>query len=302
MAEKVFFIVNKYSGKGFQEKVEGQIIDACMTAGVEGTIEYTQHKGHATALAREAAAAGFSRIFARGGDGTVNEAARGLVHSSAALGILPAGSGNGLARHLGVPLSLPAALRQLSHFRMLTMDTLRINDGLSVNVSGFGFDGYVASLFGKDGKRGLLGYSKLVLREFLRYKTFEISAEIDGKISHHKAFMVAVANASQFGNNAVVAPDASVSDGIVDVCFIKKVPLIEAIPFLTKLFQGRIRKSRFVTLVKAKNFKAQLSSPQPYHLDGEPAKPTARFDVAVQPDSLRVIVPEPQRQKRSARR
>lgn len=292
MAEKVFFIVNKYSGKGYQASVEGEIIDACMAAGIEGTLEYTQHRGHAVELAQEAVAMGFNRIFIRGGDGSVNEAARAIVHSPASLGILPGGSGNGLARHLRIPLTLHEALRQLTHFETMTIDTLWINGGLSVNVSGFGFDGYVASQFGKDGLRGLAGYSKLVLGKFLKYKEFDVHADLDGKKSTHRAFMVALANASQFGNNALVAPDASVSDGVLDVCFIRHVGLLEAVPFLVKMFRGQIKRSRFVTLVKGKRLHAELSVEQPIHLDGEPGKPSRIFDVEIQPKSLRMIVPK----------
>lgn len=291
MAEKVFFIINKYSGKGFQSAVEGQIIDACTTHGIEATLEYTQHRGHATELAYDAVEQGFTKIFARGGDGTVNEVARALVHSPAALGILPAGSGNGLARHLRIPLVQHEALRQLTHYKTISMDTLRINGALSVNVSGFGFDAHVAHQFGKNGQRGFTGYAKLVLGEFMRYQEFDVQATIDGQSSTHRAFMVAIANASQFGHNALVAPDASVSDGVLDVCFIRRIPITEAVPFITKMFRGRIERSRFITLVKARQFTAELVSPQPIHLDGEPVPPASRIDVEMVPGSLKVIVP-----------
>lgn len=291
MAEKVFFIINKYSGKGFQSSVEGEIIDTCAAAGIEATLEYTQRRGHATELAYDAVEQGFDRVFARGGDGTINEVARALVHSSTALGILPAGSGNGLARHLNIPLNLHGAIKQLTNYKTLAIDTMLINGALSVNVSGFGFDAHVAHQFGKDGQRGLIGYAKLVLGGFISYPDFEVNATIDGKTSRHRAFMVAMANASQFGHNALVAPDASVSDGVLDICFIRKIPLLEAAPFINKMFRGRIEKSRFATLFKAKQFTAELAAPQPLHLDGEPSPPSTRFEVQIQPGSLRVIVP-----------
>ncbi len=291
MAEKIFFIVNKYSGKGYQSEVEGQVINACAAAGVEARLEYTRARGHATELAYDAHTEGYTRVFAMGGDGTVNEAARALVHTSVALGIIPMGSGNGLARHLHVPLSIHDALRQLTQFKTMSIDTLRINGSLSVNVSGIGFDAHVATQFGKDGVRGLLGYSKLVLGDFMKYAEFEVTGVVDDSEVRHNAFMVALANASQFGHNALVAPDASVSDGMMDVCFIKRVPVLEAIPFLTKLFRGKISQSRFVTLIKAKRLVVSLSTPQPVHLDGEPQPPTTRVEVELVPDSLKVVVP-----------
>ena len=180
MAERVFFIINKYSGNGFEPGIDGKIIDACAAANLEGTIEFTRSRGHAIELAAQAVAQGFLRVFAMGGDGTVNEVACSLVNTSVSLGIIPSGSGNGLARHLRVPLVTQAALGQLTQYKTISMDTLRINGGLSVNVSGFGFDGHVASQFGKDGTRGLFGYAKLVLGEFLTYKEFDIRAEADG--------------------------------------------------------------------------------------------------------------------------
>lgn len=291
MAERVYFIINKYSGKGFQPEIEGHIIDACSQAGIEATLEYTRSKGHATELANEAVEQGFTRIFARGGDGTMNEVARALVHTPAALGLLPAGSGNGLARHLGIPLTLDEALKQLTQFRIEPVDTLLINGGLSVNVSGFGFDAHVATQFGKDGQRGLAGYSKIVLGDFFKYKEFDIEGTADGKPFRQRAFMVALANASQFGNNALVAPDASVSDGVLDLCFIRRIPIVEAVPFIMKMFRGRIGKSRFATLMKAKHVVANVSVAQPLHLDGEPIPPSTRFEIQIQPGSLNMIVP-----------
>jgi len=293
MAEKVFFIINKYSGKGFEPGIDGKVIDACSAANLEATIEFTRTRGHAVELAAHAAEQKFARVFAMGGDGTVNEVARSLVNTPTALGIIPSGSGNGLARHLRVPLITSEALKQLMHYDIISMDTLRINGGLSVNVSGFGFDGHVASQFGKDGTRGLLGYAKLVLGDFLNYKEFDIEADADGNKTKHRAFMVALANASQFGNNALVAPDASVSDGVLDVCFIRRVGITEALPFLIKMFRGKIEQSRFVTIIKARHFHAELSTVQPIHLDGEPGTPSKTFDVQIQPASLRVIVPRP---------
>src|SRR6185436_15113225 len=125
--DKVFFILNKYSGKGFQSAIEGKIIDACAQYGKEGTIEYTQSPGHATRLAKEAVEDGFTRIFALGGDGTVNEVARSLVNTDVALGIIPKGSGNGLARHLHIPLSTTRALQLLQNNKVITIDTMLVN-------------------------------------------------------------------------------------------------------------------------------------------------------------------------------
>lgn len=289
---RVFFIINKYAGTGFEQKVEGRIIDSCSRLNIEATIEYTQARGHATELAQLASAQGFERVFVMGGDGTVNEAAQGLVHTGAALGILPGGSGNGLARHLSIPLKLQRALHLLKEYQTIQMDTLVINGHRSVNVSGIGFDAHVASQFGSDGKRGLAGYAKLILKEFLRFREFATRAILDDCEEDHVAFILALANSSQFGNNAKVAPYASVCDGVMDVCFVRKVPFTQAIPFTARMFTGRIDRSSYVTIRKTTKFSTVLLHPQPFHIDGEPYPPATRFDAVVDPGSLKMIVPK----------
>ncbi len=289
--KKVFFIINKYSGTGFRPEVEGRIIDRCSQLGYECTIEFTQSRGHATALARQAVNENFKIAFAMGGDGTMNEVAQGLVHSNTIMGILPKGSGNGLARHLRIPLDFKNALELLASHQVISMDTFTVNDHLSVNVSGIGFDGHIAGLFGKNGKRGLFGYVKLVMKEFNRFKEFPVEGSIDGKSFKSKAFILAIANASQFGNNARVAPAASVSDQQLDVCSIQKVPFSQAIGFAGKMFSGNIDKSSFVEMWKGQKIEIDFSSPMPYHIDGEPLPPATSFKIVIQPSSLRMLTP-----------
>ncbi len=291
MSNKVFFIINKYSGTGFRDAVEGRIIDACARLKLEATIEYTQHKGHATELARQAVQDGFSRVFAMGGDGTVNEVAQGLVHSQTALGILPKGSGNGLARHLRIPLSINNALRLLDRHQVIAMDTFSVNERLSVNVSGIGFDAHVAGKFGKDGKRGLMGYGKLVMQEFLKFREFPMKINVDGRAMNKKVFILALANSSQFGNNAKVAPHASVCDQLIDICLIKKIPITRAVDFIRRLFTGYINRSRFVDIIHGKHIHLKFTKPVPFHIDGESMEPETEFNIKVEPGSLRIIVP-----------
>jgi len=290
--KKVFFIINKYSGTGFRPEVEGRIIDRCSELGLECTIEFTQSRGHATELARQAVKENFKIAFAMGGDGTVNEVAQGLVHTSTIMGILPKGSGNGLARHLKIPLQFKHALELLANHQVISMDTFTVNDHLSVNVSGIGFDGHIAGLFGKNGTRGLMGYVKLVAKEFTRFKEFPVEAMIDGNLFRSSAFILAIANASQFGNNARVAPSASVCDQQLDICSLKKVPFSQAIGFGIKMFSGNIDKSSFVEMRKGQKMNIEFSSPMPYHIDGEPLPPSSSFNIVIQPSSLRMLIPD----------
>ncbi len=290
--KKVFFIINKYSGTGYHPDVEGRIITACEKLNVECTIEFTRDRGHATELAKVAILQKVDAVFAVGGDGTVNETAQALLHSGVAMGILPKGSGNGLARHLGIPMSFEKSLGIISSNLTINMDTVLVNKQLSVNVAGIGFDGHVAGLFGKDGKRGLIGYGNLVLKEFLRYKEFDVEMAIDGEGLKRGAFIIALANATQFGNNARVAPNALVCDALVDVCIIRKVPMAQVVGFAYKMFTGSFDRSAFVEIRKAKNVTLQFSTPIAYHIDGEAMKPANQFSIEVQPASLKMIVPE----------
>ncbi len=293
MAEnkKVFFIINKYSGTGYRPEVEGRIIDRCGELGYECTIEFTQSRGHATELAQQAVKEKFKIAFAMGGDGTVNEVAQGLVHTETALGILPKGSGNGLARHLKIPLKFKDALELLPHHQVLKMDTFLVNDHLSVNVSGIGFDGHIANLFGKNGKRGLMTYGKLVMSEFNTFKEFKGQVIIDGNHLERDSFILAFANSSQFGNNARIAPFASVCDELIDVCFIKKVPVSQVVGFASKMFTGKMESSAFVEIIKAKQIQVNFSSPIAYHIDGEGHTASRSFEVRMQPRSLNILVP-----------
>ncbi|MDZ4716816.1 MAG: diacylglycerol kinase family lipid kinase [Cytophagales bacterium] len=291
MAEKVFFIINPFSGKGTRSRMDEQIRATCSHQNLESIIGFTDCRGHATELARQAVKDGIGRIFAAGGDGTVNEVAQALIGTPVAMGILPRGSGNGLARHLRIPLPATRSLQLLNRSEIIAMDTLQVNGQLCVNVAGIGFDAHIASLFGADGKRGLASYARLVLKEFYQFKEFQMDAELDGVAKHHHPFVVALANSSQFGNDARIAPHASVCDGLMDVCFIRKVPMTEVVGFTAKLFLGQLGRSRFTEIINAKEFKAKLSAPMPYHIDGEPCGMSDTFNVRVNKGSLKVIVP-----------
>lgn len=287
----VLFIINKFAGGGFHPKVEGKILDICARYNAECTIEFTRSRGHATALAKEGIEKGFEKIIAIGGDGTLNEVAQGLVHSHVEMGMIPKGSGNGLCRHLGIPLTFEKAVETIFTGKSTRIDTFLINNHVSINVSGVGFDGHVANLFGKDGKRGLFGYVKLSLREFLRFQEFDIALLMDGGPLNTKAFIVAIANSSQYGNNARIAPLASVTDELLHVTLLKKVPFLRSLPFMLRFATNRIYDSIYCTSYEAKAIQLTTKQPIAYHVDGEPCGHASSFSVHIKPQSLRVIVP-----------
>lgn len=291
-SRSALFIINKFAGGGFQPKVEGKILDICAKHNVECSIEFTRDRGHATVLAQEGVDKKFNCIVAVGGDGTVNEVARALVNTQQVMAIVPKGSGNGLSRHLGIPLPFEKAVENVFTGKVLRMDTFTINNRLSLNVSGIGFDGHVANLFGKDGKRGLLGYAKLTLKEFLRFKVFPIDINIDGKEEKSISFVVAIANSSQYGNNARIAPLASVTDELLHLSILKKVPVRMSIPFMFKMFTGQVHQSAYCETLSGKNITISTPHPQPFHVDGEPTGYDQQFNIKLQPHSLSITVPQ----------
>lgn len=288
--KKVLFIINKFSGSGFQPSLEGRIIDACAKAQLECSIKYTQAPGHATELAKQAVHDCYQTVFAVGGDGTVNEVAKGLVGTSMAMGILPNGSGNGLARHLGIPMNLKKSIMLINSTNSILMDTFLVNGKLSVNMSGIGFDGHIAGIFGKNGKRGLISYSKIALNEFARFNEFDAEIDIDGEKIERKSFLIAFANSSQPGNNARIAPRASVCDQLIDVCFIRKMPLHQILPFSYNMFSGNLINSKLISTVKANQISINCKVPMPFHIDGEAYPPSNRIEVTIQPATLRVLL------------
>lgn len=290
--KKVLFIINKFSGAGYQSGEEGRIVARCAELNLEPSIEFTQGRGHAIELARQAAISKqFEVVYAVGGDGTVNEVARGIATTQQIMGILPKGSGNGLARHLGIPMNFKKSLDYMGSTSVLSMDSFTVNNHLSVNVSGIGFDGHVANLFGKNGNRGFWGYSKLVLKEFFRYREFKGKIEIDDQPYDLPAFIIAFANSSQFGNNARIAPQASVCDGILDVSFIRKIPLYQIPGFAGKMFTGHLAHSEYLVIKPGKRITLSFTEPMPYHIDGEGMEPTRDFVIQMEPASIRMLVP-----------
>lgn len=285
------FIINRFSGSGYREDLEGKFIAHCNSRSLECSIEYTKKQGHGTTLARIAVRKNYAMVFAVGGDGTVNEVAQGLLHSHIPLGIIPKGSGNGLARHLKIPLQIDKALTTLDKKNILLMDCFTINNQFSLNVSGIGFDGHVAGLFGKDGKRGLYGYGRLVITQFRKFNDFECQIQLDDKTISEKAFIISIANSSQFGNNAIIAPSASVSDQLLNISIIKKMSVLQGIGFVTKLFNNSVDRSLHATFYQAKSIDITTPHEVPFHIDGEPGGKDSHFQVRIIPAALYVSIP-----------
>jgi diacylglycerol kinase (ATP) len=290
--KNVLFIVNKYAGAGYQPQVEGRILIACAKFDVECTIEFTSGPGHATDLAKEGSKKNFDIVVAVGGDGTLNEVARGLLNSQTPMGIIPKGSGNGLARHLGISMKMDKALEQLLTGKVVQMDTFRLNGKLSLNVSGIGFDGHIANLFAKKKRRGFWTYARLVTLHYITYKEFTANLELkDHAFATHTAFMIAIANASQYGNNARVAPQASITNNSLQTAILKKVPAQRGFRFAYQMFTGKLKTGKDYTCLTMHNGVIKVDQPTAYHVDGEPCGHATEFKIEILPHSLEMITP-----------
>lgn len=291
-APNVLFIANRRSGTSSYKAFEAIVHRVCDDAKATYSIEYTKAPRHATELAREGITKGFSCIVAVGGDGTVNETAAGVMGSPIPMAIVPAGSGNGLARHLGIPLNHEEAMRTIFTSKAKSIDTFTVNGRLSLNVSGIGFDGHVAGEFGRDGRRGLVSYARIALNEYAQFGKFQaILTMDDGTPMTLEAFVIALANSGQYGNNARVAPLSSVCDGKLNIVVIDKVPLTR-LDLVYALFRGDITQSAWCKTYESGNVTIRLNRPVRYHVDGEPCPENDTFSIQIQPSSLSVMVPE----------
>ena len=291
---KLRFIFNPCSGRprrnapllpALREFISAKRLDADLTC--------TEGPGHATELAREAIAAGCERIVAVGGDGTVNEIAQAIIHSPVAMGLVPCGSGNGLALHLGLP-SAPAGALELAagdRGRVAELDTGNVNGLPFVNAMGLGLDAEVGRRFNLLTRRGLPAYVKVALSSFLSRKVERCSVTVDGRKETIEALLIAIANSDQYGNRAKIAPHARVDDGALDLVAVQPVGLLGACVLGARLFLGSIDQSPSVRRLKGSRFLIERAAAGIIHTDGEIHMAAAAMEVLVRSRSLRVVVP-----------
>ena len=240
LKKNICFIVNPISGVGRQKVIE-KLIDLHLDRTLfDFEIVYTKAAKHATEIAKQAVADNFNILVAVGGDGSVNETAKALIGSNTAMAIMPTGSGNGLARHLKIPLDLKKAMKIINTAKETRIDTIQFNNETFINIAGVGFDAHIGWEFAKFGKRGLSSYLKIIMREFPKYKAKDFELTIDGKTVQKKAFLISFANGSQFGNNAHIAPQADVADGVMDIAILNDFSFFKIAPIAYKLLRKTI--------------------------------------------------------------
>lgn len=289
--KKAVVIINPIAGSGTGLHLLDLVQNSSLANSVELELLVTEGPGHAAQLASEALSRGVDTLVAAGGDGTVNEVASRLVNTTARLGIIPLGSGNGLARQLGWSDKPEVALKQLHSSDTLKIDTLVLNGRFGVNVSGLGMDGYVAWRFNHEGHRGLSNYTRIALQEFFRYPAVRYTIRIGEKQMTRNAHMCVIANSPEFGNKALIAPRALLSDGLMDIVFVKRPPLHRLPGIMLRLFRGSLKDNAWIETLQTERISIKTDRPIHLHIDGESLPPTDTLDVHVLPGSLLIAKP-----------
>ncbi|MBM3403428.1 MAG: diacylglycerol kinase family lipid kinase [Bacteroidetes bacterium] len=288
---RIVFIINPFSGIRKRRKVENVIMSHLDFTKYAPEMAYTERPGHATEICREAIEKGAGMVVAVGGDGSVNEVAKALANTDIPLGIIPSGSGNGLAHHLHIPLSIRKAIHVLNRRHIITIDTATFGENLFFSVAGVGFDAHVAKRYSQVSRRGFFSYFGITIKEYRKYKPGNYRLMIDGRLIERRALFITFANSDQFGYRTVIAPDARADDGLLDVCIVSKIPFFKIFLLSPLLFLKKIHKTRYVEIFKAKEVHLVRKKGKSVNLDGEWIKSGKEIDIRVHPASLRVVVP-----------
>ncbi len=289
ITRRYYFIINPISG-GRSKKDAVKYINEVMNENqLEFGIGWWETGVKVADLVKDGISRGFNTVVAVGGDGTINQVAKEIVNTDTVLGIIPFGSGNGFARHLGIKGHIDDQLQILLNGHIKTIDTGDCNGHFFINVSGIGFDAHVSHLFANTEGRGLMNYAKVSLKEARLYPEETFQLIIDGKKLEETVFLISVANGSQWGNEFYIAPDAELNDGQLRCCLLNKPPLM-AIPGLIKRFlTGEIAESKYYKDIPFHNLKINRPKEGPVHLDGEPIWLKEELEFKVVKDSLKVI-------------
>ncbi len=290
MKKRILFIINPMSGvaskAGIPEAIETHLDHDLY----EHHIVETKYAGHAASLARDASVEGVDVVVAVGGDGTVNEVARGIVHTNTALGIIPCGSGNGLARHLLLPINLRKCIEIINRYEVRALDYGIINEYPFFCTCGMGFDAFVSQKFAEAGKRGPITYAQKILEEGTKYKPETYDVDADGISTSYKAFLISCANASQYGNNAYIAPQASMSDGLLDVVIMEPFDILDAPQIAIDMFSKTLDMSSKIKSFRTRHLHIRRSHPGVIHYDGDPVMTGADIDVRIEAKGINIIV------------
>ena len=290
--KKIVFVINPISGTQGKEQILAWVNEKLDREKYDMEVVYTEYVGHAVKIAAQKAAEKAFAVVAIGGDGTINEIARSLVHTDTALGIIPCGSGNGLARHLQIPLDPKKAVDIINGGRLEVIDYGKINGIPFFCTCGVGFDAFVSLKFSQAGKRGPLTYLEQTLLESLKYRPEVYELEMDGNVStRYRAFLIACGNASQYGNNAYITPRATLDDGLLDVTILEPFTVLDVPSLSFQLFNKTIDQNSRIKTFQCKSLRIHRSKPGVVHFDGDPMMAGEDIEVSIVQRELKVIVP-----------
>ena len=287
--KSIVFIINPISGTHSKDEIPALIETRLDHERYDYEIQLTGYAGHATEIARNCVARGIDAVVAVGGDGTVNEVARALTHSETALGIIPCGSGNGLARHLCIPMDAKKAIDIINACNIELFDYGVINDLPFFCTCGMGFDAFISLKFAEAGKRGPITYVENVLKEGLKYKPETYQVESDDGAHRYKAFLIACANASQYGNNAYIAPGATMKDGEMDVIIMEPFDALEAPQIAADLFMKTLPNNSKIKTFRTRHLHIHREEPGAIHFDGDPIMTGTDVDVHIEPQGIHIL-------------
>jgi YegS/Rv2252/BmrU family lipid kinase len=296
VSETVAVIINPISGAGRRPDVARERAELAVaflqTRGVDGDVFVTERGGHARELALAALGRGVSLCVAWGGDGTINEVATALAFTPASLGIIPSGSGNGFSREIGIPFDPRAALEIALGGRDRVIDAGEIEGKLFFNLAGIGLDARIAHQFAATGlvRRGFRRYLEIAGREIFRRSSREHQITIDGQRRQSHVLLVAIANGRQYGNGALIAPNARIDDGRLDVVIVDDRSPWAVLRHVPKLFRGRLADVPGVTMTSATHVQIIASESIIFHVDGEPCVGGLSVSSRIRPGALRVRV------------
>ncbi len=289
--KRILFVVNPISGTGRKDGIGPTIGRLLDNEKYDYDICRSEYAGHAAEMAAGAAREGIDIVAAVGGDGTVNEVARAIVHTRTALAILPCGSGNGLARHLHIPMEPKGAINVLNAGNIKTIDYGIIDNHPFFCTCGVGFDAFVSLKFADSGKRGLLTYLENTLHESLTYEPETYEIENSTGTVRYKAFLIACANASQYGNNAYIAPQASLTDGMMDITVLEPFTVLDVPSLSFQLFNRTLDQNSRIKTMKDKSIIIHRAQEGVFHFDGDPMMGGKDLKVEIIHQGLHVIAP-----------
>jgi YegS/Rv2252/BmrU family lipid kinase len=290
--EKIIAIINPISGTTSKKRIPTLLDQHIPSNKFDKQYFFTEYHGHAFELASKAVKEKADYVIAVGGDGTVNEVAKALIDSSSILGIVPMGSGNGLARDLAIPLDTRKALDVIMEGNISTIDYCKANDHIFFCTCGVGFDALISERFAEEKRRGPWTYMKNIITEYVKFQPdiYEITFE-DNEVLTKKAFLVTCANASQYGNNAFIAPHADMNDGMIDVAILSPISPLDIAGLVIQMFTKQMRKNNKVQYYRSHKLTLKKKNPGVIHIDGEPVHMGEIISIEVFHSGLRVITP-----------